>query len=57
MKLFLILFLMLFISCSQKNLNTNNYDNFFFPDNLSFDEFKLKLENYSNKSSYPNLNE
>ena len=48
----LILLLFFLISCSSKPFK-DDFD--FFNNELSFEEFKLKLEEYSNKNPYPNI--
>ena len=54
--LFLILIIFFILSCTIDNKN-NLMKNINFSDDLSFDEFELKLEEYSKISSYPDLNE
>ena len=56
MRKFLILILFLLQGCNlnQKNINVINSN---FSDDLTFDEYKKKIEEYINLSSYPNLNE
>ena len=51
-----ILFLIIFftLSCSP-NLKSNNFNDINFSDNLSFNEFVIKLRNYVENSSYPNI--
>ena len=53
-KIFLIIFL--FTGCS-KNLteNTSNLSDMNFLEDLSFEEFKMKLEKYSNNAPFPNI--
>ena len=51
MKKLLVLILLFITSCSPGNLNTK----FDFGNDMSFDEFKIKLKDYANLSSYPNL--
>ncbi len=41
------------ISCSTKTSN-DKFD--FFNTNISFDEFKQKLEEYAKDNPYPNIN-
>ena len=51
MKKFLILILFL-SSCSSDKLIKKNYN---FNDKMSFEEFKIKLEDYSKNKQYPNI--
>ena len=55
MKKLLITFIII-TGCSTYNdkLSNNNLD-IKFSDNMSFEEFRVKLEEYANKSSYPNI--
>jgi len=53
MNKYIFIIFLLFISCSF-NKNTNNND-FTFNNEMSFDEFRIKLEKYSKKKSYPNI--
>ncbi len=41
------------VSCSTKTTN-EKFD--FFDTNISFEEFKFKLDEYSKKNPYPNIN-
>ena len=53
-----ILLLLLITSCTLPNSNAkSNNDNISFDENLTFNEFQNKLKVYSNKSSYPNIDE
>ncbi len=53
---FFIIILILLNSCSQnnkKNLSKSvSFDNFY---NLSFSEYKKKLESYNKSKNYPNI--
>tara|TARA_B100000424_G_C22684868_1_gene374857 strand:+ start:230 stop:403 length:174 start_codon:yes stop_codon:yes gene_type:complete len=52
---YLLIFLIL-VSCSaNKEISQKNFQNLDLWDNLSFEEFKEKLEEYSKKQSYPNI--
>ena len=55
----IILTILLLTSCANYQANnndkTNNFDLNYY-DNLSFEEFKIRLEQYSDNSSYPNIN-
>ena len=53
MKKFLLLVFVLVLSCSQNTVS--NYE-ITFPDNMTFDEFELKLEEYAKIKSFPNIN-
>ena len=48
---FLLIFLFLITSCAQNNIDSD----FNFTKDMSLEEFKVKLEEYANKSSYPNI--
>ena len=50
-KIFIIL--LFFTSCTS----TETVENYDFSDDLSFDEFKLKLQNYAENSPYPNIDD
>ena len=55
MKKFNIVIFFLLFSCTPSK-NANNFNNkFFFSENISFHEFKIKVQEYANKSSYPNI--
>ena len=49
----LIISMFFLFSCSQ-NISRANFD---FSDELTFDEFKLKLEEYAKKTPYPNIDD
>jgi hypothetical protein len=51
-KFFLIIIFFL-VSCSSNN-SSNNFN---FSDNMSIDEFKLKLQEYAKNSPYQNIND
>jgi len=53
MKKVLLIFFILLSSCN-KPISTYKVIN--FDENLSFEEFKKKVENYANKNEYPNIN-
>ena len=55
MKYFLILLLLLNSCVIKKNEVSNEKLNFNFSDEMTFDEFKIKLEEYSKNTSYPNI--
>ena len=51
-----LLFLILFLNgCSGNSEKLNLQNNFQFNDNLSFEEFKTKLDEYAIKNPYPNI--
>ncbi len=51
-----LLFLILFLnSCSGNSEKLNLQNDFQFNDNLSFEEFKTKLDEYAIKNPYPNI--
>ena len=52
----LLITLIIISGCSTYNekLSSKNLD-FKFSDNMSFEEFQVKLEEYSNNSPYPNI--
>jgi len=55
MKKFLIIFF-LTASCSMNNDKLeNNISDINFSDDMSFEEFKNKLEEYADNSPYPNI--
>ena len=57
MKLKLLLIILFFYSCSQSNINDDSIYNFDFSNDMSFSEFKIKLENYSKNKPYPKLDQ
>ena len=55
MKKYLLIFFLL-TSCSIKSPEAkNNVQNIIFSENLTLEEFKIKLEEYSKFSPYPNI--
>ena len=55
MKKFLIVFF-LTASCSMNNDKLeNNFSDLNFSDDMTFEEFKNKLEEYAENSPYPNI--
>ena len=55
MKKVLIIFFLL-SACSSNNINKENrLSTLDFSENLTIEEFKLKLEQYANNSNYPNI--
>ena len=47
-----IIFLIFLTACTSKNVNNNILD---FNMNLTFDEFKILLEEYNKKKGYPDI--
>ena len=47
-----IIFLIFLTACTSKNVNNNILD---FNMDLTFDEFKVLLEEYSKKKGYPDI--
>ena len=47
-----IFFLIFLTTCTPKNLNNNEAN---IDINISFDEFKILLQEYDNKKGYPNI--
>ena len=57
MKKLLIIFF-LTASCSMNNDKLeNNFSDINFSDDLTFEEFQKKLEEYAENSSYPNIDD
>ncbi len=56
MKKFLFIFLFL-LSCSssQNKINSNNL-NMNFSEDLTLEQFRIKLQEYANNNPYPNIN-
>jgi len=51
-----IIFLLLLLSaCSSYKSENNLKNNFIFSEKMNFDEFKIKLKNYADQSSFPNI--
>ena len=51
-----LLFLILILnSCSGNSEKVNLQNDFQFNDDLSFEEFKTKLDEYAKKNPYPNI--
>jgi|TARA_B100001063_G_C16388464_1_gene368971 hypothetical protein len=53
-KIILIFFLLSGCSYNQTEVK-DNFANVNFSNDLSFEEFKIKLENYAKNSPYPNI--
>tara|TARA_B100000035_G_C20944148_1_gene528910 strand:+ start:747 stop:920 length:174 start_codon:yes stop_codon:yes gene_type:complete len=56
MKYMLILLLLLNSCVIKKNKVLNKQLDLNFNEEMTFEEFKIKLEEYSNNSPYPNIN-
>ena len=57
MKKFILIFF-LFSGCVyNQNENINAVSDINFSDDLTLEEFKLKLEEYANNSPYPNIDD
>ena len=55
MKKIFIFFLLILVSCSSNELQINMNNDFLFYEKMSFKEFKEKVRNYTEQSSYPNI--
>ena len=53
-KLLIIFFIITGCSTYNEKLSNDNLD-IKFSDNISFEEFQVKLEEYANNSSYPDI--
>jgi len=53
MKKILLITLFLITSCSEKTTKSN----FKYNKDMSFDEFRIKLDEYAKNNPYPNINE
>ncbi len=51
MKKFIFITILFLTSCSSNNLKKN----FDFSNDMSFDKFRIQLEEYSKNSPYPNI--
>ena len=57
MKRFLIIFLFLIGCSTSQNKVNNNLVDFNYDEDLSFEEFKIKLEVYAINNPYPNIDD
>ena len=57
MKRFILIFLLLSGCVYNQNANINAVSDIIFSDDLTLEEFKLKLEAYANNSPYPNIDD
>ena len=55
MKKILILFLLFVGACNTNKLETNLKNDFIFSENMTFEDFKKKVKNYAQQSTYPNI--
>ena len=55
MKKLLIIFIIITGCTTSEDKLTNNNLEIKFSDNMSFEEFQVKLEEYANNSPYPNI--
>tara|TARA_Y100000389_G_C17277021_1_gene420962 strand:- start:58 stop:219 length:162 start_codon:yes stop_codon:yes gene_type:complete len=53
MKKILLIFSFFLISCSKSTV-TNDFE---FNNDMSFDDFKIKLEEYAKNNPYPNIDD
>ena len=54
MKKFFLIFFFLLMSWGKNFENNNSKKSYNFSDEMTFDEFRLKLEEYAKNSPYPN---
>ena len=57
MKRFILIFFLLSGCINNQNANINVVSDINFSDDLTLEEFKLKLEEYANNSPYPNIDD
>ena len=55
MNRYLVIFLFLISCSSNSDVTQKNFQNLDFSNDLTFEEFKEKLEEYANSQSYPNI--
>ncbi len=55
MNKFLFIFILLVSCVANDNKIENNYSSLNFNDDLSFDEFKIRLEEYAYNNPYPKI--
>ena len=55
MRLILLIFFTILLSCNN-NINDNKSTKIDINDNLTFDEFKMLIENEGLKKDYPDIN-
>ena len=55
---YLIIFLLILLpSCSKNSPKLEKSDDYSFSNTMTFDEFKIKLKVYADKSPYPNIDD
>tara|TARA_B100001057_G_scaffold284435_1_gene284753 strand:- start:27 stop:209 length:183 start_codon:yes stop_codon:yes gene_type:complete len=57
MKIIVILFFTLLLSCTSNNDKDISFGNFNTLKEMSFDEFKSKLDEYADNNPYPNIDD
>ena len=57
MKKFLFIFIFLVGCANNQDEFNKNFSNLNFNKDLSLEEFKIKLEDYANNKSYPNIDD
>ena len=57
MKRIILIFLLISSCALNQKENIKKVSNSNFSNDLSFEEFKIKLNIYTNNSSYPNIND
>ena len=57
MRKFILIFFLLSGCINNQNANINVVSDLNFSDDLTLEEFKLKLEEYANNSPYPNIDD
>ena len=55
MKKFLITVVIFISSCNTNSVNDNFKNDLNFSKDMTFDEFKLKLDEYTKNNPYPNI--
>ena len=55
MRKIIFLTFLIIASCSSNNLKDDTKFNFDYSDSMSFENFKIKLRDYTKNSSYPNI--
>ena len=51
----MILIFLLLVGCSYNNVNNNKFSDINYSDDLTLEEFKIKLNEYANNKDYPNI--
>tara|TARA_Y100000591_G_C21616234_1_gene585461 strand:+ start:392 stop:565 length:174 start_codon:yes stop_codon:yes gene_type:complete len=55
MKRFFLLSFFLISACSSNNIDNVENSKPLFSKSMNFEEFKIKVKNYANQSSFPNI--